>query len=532
MRIERIGVGSTEQPAAEIVGAKAANLARVAALGLPVPPAFVLPIELCEAIVNRDPAARQQLADGLAEGIKYLEDATGKVFGDRRHPLLVSVRSGAARSMPGMLDTILDVGCTHAAINGLIRMSGQPHFAFDCRRRFLEGYGSIVFGADPETFKTRLDAMIVAEAAANEQELDSEAIERLAASYQQRIEDDYGMLAETPMEQLRAAAEAVYRSWMSERAMTYRKLQHFDDLRGTAVTVQAMVFGNSGPSSGAGVAFSRDPSTGAATPVIDVMFGSQGEDVVSGKHTPETEESIVRALPAIAAQLRDALARLEHGFGDVQDVEFTIEEGTLWILQTRAAKRSPQAALRFAIDFVNSGRITPGEALRRLSGVDLNRLVYKRLAGVGQPVGHGTGASAGIAVGRAAFDPASAARLADAGNPIILVRPDTSTADVAAFAVSSGIVTAVGGRTAHAALVARQMDKPCIVGCADLAVDANARRAQLPLAVLREGDWLSIDGDAGTIYLGRGTILSERPETELAEVERWRTDAHAVAAPR
>ena len=529
MRIERIGAVSVEQPAAEIVGAKAANLARVAALGLPVPPAFVLPIGLCEAIVNREPAARQQLADGLAEGIAFLEDATGRVFGDRRRPLLVSVRSGAARSMPGMLDTILDVGCTSAAIHGLIRMSGRPRFAFDCRRRFLESYGSIVLGAGPEMFKTRSDAMILAEAAADEQELDSEAIERLAASYQQGIEDDHGALAEAPMEQLRAAAEAVYRSWMSARAVTYRKLQHFDDLRGTAVTVQAMVFGNSGPCSGAGVAFSRDPSSGAATPVIDVLFGCQGEDVVSGKHTPETEESITRALPEVAAQLRDALARLESGFGDVQDVEFTIEDGKLWILQTRAAKRSPQAALRFAIDFVNSGRITPGEALRRLNGVDLNRLACKRLTDVGQPVGRGTGASAGIAVGRAAFDPVSAARLADAGNPIILVRPDTSTADVAGFAVSSGIVTAVGGRTAHAALVARQMDKPCIVGCADLAVDADARCAHLPLAVVREGDWLSIDGDAGTIYLGRGTILSERPETELAEVQRWRTSMHALA---
>ena len=531
MRIERIGAGSIEQPAAEIVGAKAANLARVAALGLPVPPAFVLPVELCAAIVNREHAARQLLAEGLAEGIEFLENATGKQFGDRRRPLLVSVRSGAARSMPGMLDTILDVGCTPAAIHGLIRMSGHPRFAFDCRCRFLESYGGVVLGVGPATFKARLDDMISAEAVATEQALDGEALERLAASYQQAIEDEADALAETPMEQLHAAAEAVYRSWMSDRAITYRRLEHLEDLRGTAVTVQAMVFGNSGPSSGAGVAFSRDPSTGVATPVIDVMFASQGEDVVSGRHTPETEEAIARSLPDVAAQLRDALTRLEREFGDVQDVEFTIEDGKLWILQTRAAKRSPQAALRFAIDFVKSGRIAPAEGLRRLNGLDLKRLVTRRLSDVGPAIGHGTGASAGIAIGRAAFDPDSAARLADNGEPIILVRPDTSTADVAGFAVSSGIVTAVGGRTAHAALVARQMDKPCIVGCAELAVDVDARCARLPHVVLNEGDWLSIDGGAGTLYLGRGTVICDRPETELAEVARWQSDSCATASP-
>ncbi len=523
MRIERIGAGSTGLPAAEIVGAKAANLARVAALGLPVPPAFVLPIELCAAIVNGEPAARQKLADGLSEGIEFLETATGRQLGDRRRPLLVSVRSGAARSMPGMLDTILDVGCTPAAIHGLIRMSGDPRFAFDCRRRFLESYGGIVLGVGAEAFKTRLDEMISAEAAAGEHALDGEALERLATSFQQAIEEETGALADTPIEQLRAAAEAVYRSWISDRAVTYRRLQDLGDLGGTAVTVQAMVFGNSGPSSGAGVAFSRDPSTGAATPVIDVMFGSQGEDVVSGKHTPQSEAAIVRSLPAVAAQLRAALTLLEQEFGDVQDVEFTIEDGKLWILQTRAAKRSPQAALRFAIDFVNDGRIAPTEALRRLNGVDLDSFVTRRLVDVGRTVGRGTGASAGVAVGRAVFDSASAARLANDGEPIILVRPDTSTTDVAGFAASSGIVTAVGGRTAHAALVARQMDKPCIVGCSELAVDVDARRARLPNVVLNEGDWLSIDGGAGTLYLGRGTIVCDRPEAELAEVERLRS---------
>ena len=231
------------------------------------------------------------------------------------------------------------------------------------------------------------------------------------------------------------------------------------------MTVQAMVFGNAGISSGAGVAFSRDPSTGADKPVIDVLFESQGEDVVSGGHNPETEETIVRSLPAVAAQLRDSLRRLEQDFADVQDVEFTIENGKLWILQTRAAKRTPQAALRLAIDFVKEKRITHSEALQRLMGVDLSALVNKRLVLTGAPALRGICASSGIAVGRAAFDSQSAARQAAGGEPVILVRPDTTTADVSGFAVADGIITAIGGRTAHAALVARQMGKPCIVGC-------------------------------------------------------------------
>ncbi len=525
MQIVRISNQSTHKHSVEIIGAKAAHLERMAALGLPVPPAFVLPIALCARAIRGDSSAAQDLADGLMEGIEFLQSVTGKLFGDRRRPLLVSARSSAARSMPGMLDTVLNVGCTSAAVRGLVRMSGNPRFANDCRRRFLESYGDVVLGIEPSSFAMRLTDLIAAEGVGSEQALDGEALERLAASYQQVIEDEDHVLAEDPMEQLKAAAEAVHRSWMSDRACTYRKLEHLEDLRGTAVTVQAMVFGNSGFSSGAGVAFSRDPSTGAANPVIDVLFASQGEDVVSGRHNPQTEGAIARSLPAVAKQLRDVLQRLEQVFGDVQDVEFTIENGKLWILQTRSAKRTPQAAVRFAIDFVKAGWLTPAQALQRLNGLDLATLASKRLVEAGTPIARGTGASAGIAVGRAAFDPESAVRLAANGDPIILVRPDTTTADVAGFAISAGIVTAIGGRTAHAALVARQMGKPCIVGCAALAVDAVHHSAQLAGTTINEGDWLSIDGEAGTIHLGQGHVVVERPEAELAEIKRWRAEA-------
>ena len=520
-QIVRIGGGSKKQYPADIVGAKAANLARMAAIGLPVPPAFVLPIEPGVEIARGGGQAKQRLADSVVEGIGFLEKATGCSFGDRRRPLLVSVRSGAARSMPGMLDTVLNVGCSLAAVQGLVRTTGNPRFAWDCRRRFLESYADVVLEIEPSQFERRRNVLAAAERVENEHALDGEALEHLSESYLQVIEDEEHSVSENPMDQLTSAIQAVYQSWMSERACAYRRLEHLEDLRGTAVTVQAMVFGNRSPGSGAGVAFSRDPSNGMPKPVIDVLFESQGEDVVSGRRNPETEDAIARSAPTVARNLRETLARLEQEFEDVQDVEFTIEEGKLWILQTRSAKRTPLAAVRFAIDFVKEGKVTPREALRRLEGLDLNALTRKRLTDVGDPVARGIGASAGIAVGRAAFNSDIAERLAATG-PVILVRPDTSTSDVAGFAVSEGIVTAVGGRTAHAALVARQMGKPCTVGCSALKVDVEHHRAQLAGSTINEGDWLSIDGEAGSIYLGQGKIVVERLELELREIERWR----------
>ncbi|MBV8243179.1 MAG: pyruvate, phosphate dikinase [Hyphomicrobiales bacterium] len=523
MQTVRIGNGPTQQVSAEIVGSKAANLARMAALGLPVPPAFVLPVELCAAIVAADPDAERHLAEGLRDGIAFLESVSGKQFGDRRRPLLVSVRSGAAQSMPGMLDTVLDVGCTAAAVRGLVRMTGNPRFAWDCRQRLLEGYAAIVLGIDPAPLTTRAREMMVEEGVDSDRELDGEALERLAADYAVVLGADAP--PDDPVAQLTSAARAVYRSWMSERAQTYRRLQHLEHLQGTAVTVQAMVFGNCSSSSAAGVAFSRDPSTGAAQPVIEVLFEAQGEDVVAGRHTPQTEEALARALPTVAIGLRDILRQLEREFGDVQDIEFTIEDGRLYILQTRTAKRTPRAALRIAIDLVHEGLITPAQALRRLDGIELDALSRQRLLDTREPVARGIGASSGVACGRAAFDSDAAKQLTGCGDPVILVRPDTNTADVAGFAVSAGIVTAVGGRTAHAALVARQMGKPCGVGCDRTAVDIARRRAQFATATVAEGEWISIDGDSGKVYLGRREVVTERPEGELAEVERWRQSA-------
>lgn len=527
MYLVRIGGQSTGLHTADEIGAKAANLTRVAALGLPVPPAFVLPIRLCADVIANKAHADQALREGLSEGISFLESATGKRFGDRRQPLLVSVRSGAARSMPGMLDTVLNVGCTSDAVQGLIRSTGRPRLAWDCRRRFLESFAETVLGLDAAPFAARCDELIAGEGVASDRELDSEAIERLAAAEQAIVEvGEDGWLEDASL-QLDRAARAVYLSWMSERAQTYRRLQKFDDLQGTAVTVQAMVFGNGGLASGAGVAFSRDPSTGAAQPMIDLVLDAQGEDIVSGRRTPDSEDTIARTLPRIGEELSEVLTRLEKEFGDVQDIEFTVEDGKLWILQTRAAKRTPRAAVRIAIDLVAERLISPQQALERIADIDLASLTEISLVSAGEPVGSGIGASGGIAVGHAAFDSDAAQRLAASGAPVILLRPDTSTADVTGFAAAAGIVTAVGARTAHAALVARQMGKPCVVGCADLTIDLVARQAKLTRATIMEGDWLTIEGDAGKLYLGRGETAEKRPEAELAEIAKWRSVGEA-----
>lgn len=525
--IVRIGAGSSELAPAEEIGAKAAILARVASAGVTVPPAFVLPISLGAAIASGDHDAKRALKDGLKEGMAFLEDATGLRFGDRREPLLVSVRSGAARSMPGMLDSLLDVGCTTEATRGLIRLTGNPRFAWDCRRRFLECWAETVLGLDRASLAAKRDALIAGEGAMTDRDLDSEALERLAAAYEALVAAADQEIADDPMRQLVVASRTVFDSWMSERACTYRRLQGLDDLKGTAVMVQAMVFGNKGSTSGAGVAFSRDPSSGTCEPQIDVLFEAQGEDVVSGRRTPKTEKELARSAPAVAAELRRSLVQLEKQFKDVQDIEFTIEDGRLWILQSRAAKRTARAALKIAVDLVHEGLIWEQEGLARVRDLDLEALSIATFAGSASPAVRGIGASGGVAVGLAAFDAATAERMAGNGDPVVLIRSDINTADVKGLAAARGIVTASGGRTAHAALIARQLGKACVVGCAGLAVNSEARVAKLDCKTIREGDWISVDGTTGEVFLEQREIVRARPEAELKAVAAWRANAHS-----
>lgn len=510
---------ATEPLDPERVGAKAANLGEIARLGLSVPPAFVLPVDLCAEVADGRKKALARLDDLLAEGIAFLEDRTGRRFGDRRRPLLVSVRSGAARSMPGMLETVLDVGADEVTCAGLVRLTGNPRFALDCRRRLLEAYAETVLGLDPRPLAAALAERVAAEGVASDRDLDVEAlaahVDRCLAHAQGRVPDD-------PNAQLRAAARAVFASWGADKAVAYRRMNGLDDLAGTAVTVQAMVYGNADGRSGAGVAFSRDPSTGARDPVVEVLFEAQGEDVVSGRRTPLDARAFERRMPTLAAELIEALDRLERRWCDVQDVEFTIESGRLWILQTRAAKRTPRAALTIAIALVEEGLITPAVALDRLKDLDENALDTTGFVGTAPAIAVGVPASPGVACGRIACDGETARRMAESGDPVVLVRPDTSTADVIGFSVAAGILTASGGRTAHAALVARQMGRPCIVGCAALRVDEIRRRIHLGEVELSEGEWVSLDADAGTVHRGRREIVRTRPDRDIAVWRDWK----------
>jgi pyruvate,orthophosphate dikinase len=513
--------GSSPEVTPELAGQKAAQLWQMARLGLDVPPAFVLPTTLCAAVNAGKAAGLEALEQGLAAGIPWLEEVTGRRFGDRRAPLLLSVRSGAATSMPGMLSTILNIGLNDDTVHGLIRLTGNPRLAFDSYRRLIQGYAEVVDHVPGAAFDRHLDAMIQREGVGGENELDCEALERLAGEFRSLATRSAGRaLPDDPREQLECAAAAVYRSWDSQRAGEYRRLNRLDPAAGTAVTVQAMVFGNAGSTSGAGVAFSRNPATGEDEPYVDFLFEAQGEDVVSGRRTPGNAARLAARLPQVAIRLADGLRRLEAEFRDAQDIEFTVEDGRLHFLQTRAAKRTPRAALRMAVDMVREHLIDTDTALSRLRVLDLDAIGIARFAMPADPIATAITASPGVASGRVAFSAKRATELAAAGEPVILVRPDTSTDDVAGFAVADGILTSVGGRTAHAAVVARQLGKVCLVGCHALAVDEERRGATIAGRPIQEGDWLSLDGDRGEIALGRGVIVTERPP-ELAEIARW-----------
>jgi pyruvate, orthophosphate dikinase len=517
-----IGIGDAGDPlTAELAGSKASQLWQMRKLALNVPPAFVLPTTLCVAVNRGEAQALAALDRGLREGIARLETATGRHFGDARAPLLVSVRSGAAQSMPGMLETILDVGLNPTTVRGLIGMSGNPRLAWDSYRRFIQIYAEVVAGIPAAPFAARLGEMIRAEKVSGEGDLDSEALERLTHDFHAIVARASAAIPSDPMAQLSAAARAVFRSWESQRAQEYRRLNRLDGLSGTAVTVQAMVFGNGGGRSGAGVAFSRNPATGAKELYVEFLFDAQGEDVVAGRRIPSDARLLAARLPRVAQELVDGATTLEREFRDLQDIEFTVEDSRLFFLQTRAAKRTPRAALRVAVDLVREGLLTPAEGLDRVATVDLERARLSRFVDAATPVATALSAAPGVACGRAAFDSARAKILAAEG-PVILIRPDTSTEDIAGFAAAVGILTAVGGRTAHAAVVARQLGKVCLVGCRSLMLRDGERSAEIAGNAVHEGDWIALDGDKGEITLGRREIVTELPKVELAEIERWR----------
>jgi pyruvate, orthophosphate dikinase len=520
-----IGAAPSRGGAAE-VGNKAWNLMRMAAIGLPVPAAFVLPTAWCHrAQPPNDPA----LSEALAKGVAMLETANGMGFGATHRPLLVSVRSGAAVSMPGMMETVLDVGLNAETVEGLIRLTGNPRLAWDSYRRLIQGYAEVVTNLPTAPFDSLVAETLERVGAENERELDYRDLRALTKA----MLDCYRTLSgrafpTSPQEQLVGAAQAVFRSWSASKAISYRRLNGISDEAGTAVTVQTMVYGNAGGMSGAGVAFTRNPATGVRELYFDFQFNAQGDDVVAGRQKLRDNDRLRVVMPDVWAQLNDICHQLEVLFGDAQDFEFTVQSRVLFLLQARRAKRTDWAALAIAMDMVEEGLLTPVNALARLDGIDLTTVVRTSFAlPVPDTLAVAQVASIGVASGAVALDPDAVKRLTEAGTPAILVRRETVTTDIEGMALAAGILTGSGGRTSHAAVVARQLGKVCLVGCPGLEVDLNHRQCRIGATVLKEGDFLSLNGNTGTVHLGRLTPLTERPQRALAAIAAWRQAAAA-----
>ncbi len=535
-QIFEIGLpGARDAGSAADMGFKAHNLGRMAHLGLKVPEAFVLGTAICRDFLKHPAKSRTALHDLLVEMLRRLESASRLAFGGNRKPLLVSVRSGAPVSMPGMMDTLLNIGLCDATVHGLIRLTGNPRLAWDSYRRLVQQFAEVVHGAEAAPFRAALDAAQREAGVDSPRELDFRQLAQLTREFLAIFRDVAGQpFPQDPLEQAEAAIAAVFASWNSERAIEYRRLNDLPDSIGTAVTVQRMVFGNAGGTSGAGVAFTRDPAGGDNRLYVDFLFNSQGEDVVSGRFAAGDAERLQTVLPDVWARLETVRGTLEAEFRDAQEFEFTVQDGELFLLQTRSGKRTPWAALRIAVDQVREGLIAPDEALHRLDGIDLDSLERKRLApGVEQEMlGRAVPAGIGLAGGAIALDAAAAQRLVAEGRRALLVREDTLTEDIAGLAACEGLLTLRGSRTAHAAVVARQMGKPCLVGCSQLAIDAAARSITLGARTLREGDPLWIDAEAGLIFASEPAVAIEKPLAELAAVSAWRNAQTRDAGPR
>ena len=518
--------GAAPSKDANEVGNKAWNLMRMAQVGLPVPPAFVLPTAWCR---RPQPAVDTNLREALAKGIARLETATGLGFGAMHRPLLVSVRSGAAVSMPGMMETVLDVGLNEDTVEGLIRLTGNPRLAWDSYRRLVQGYAEVVANLPTAPFDLLVTAALGRAEAETEQELDHRDLRALTTA----MLDCYRALTgevfpANPRDQLAGAAAAVFRSWFGPKAASYRRMNGISDEAGTAVTVQTMVYGNAGGKSGAGVAFTRNPATGARELYFDFQFNGQGEDVVAGRQKLHDNERLRLVLPTAWARLNEICRELEVLFGDAQDFEFTIQSGVLFLLQTRRAKRTDWAALAIAVDMVEEGLLTPADGLTRLEDIDLNSVVRTSFVPpVPDVLAVAQVAGMGVASGAVALDPDAVKRLTVAGTPAILVRMETVTTDIEGMALAVGILTGSGGRTSHAAVVARQLGKVCLVACPSLEIDVEHRQCRIGGTTLNEGDFLSLNGNNGAVHLGRLAPLTERPNRALAAIVEWRTAAAA-----
>jgi len=525
--VYRFGGGASDGEAGnkELLGGKGANLAEMASIGLPVPPGFTISTEMCARYYADGESFPDSLREQVAEGLAHIEGLCGKRFGDPADPLLVSVRSGARVSMPGMMDTVLNLGLNDGTVRGLAEISGDARFAWDSYRRFIQMYSDVVLGLDHGAFEEALEIAKEDKGVHLDTELEARDWERLTARYKALVEEQLGRpFPEDVHEQLWGAVGAVFGSWQSDRAKTYRRLNSIPGDWGTAVNVQAMVFGNMGETSATGVAFTRNPSTGERAYYGEYLINAQGEDVVAGIRTPQyltrsareaagaKAASMEESMPEVFAELARVFDLLERHYRDMQDIEFTVERGKLFMLQTRSGKRTAKAALRIAVDMAGEGLIGEEEAVLRVDPQALDQLLHPTLdpAAERRVVAKGLPASPGAASGAAVFDADSAEKRAGLGEKIILVRVETSPEDIHGMHAAQGILTARGGMTSHAAVVARGMGRPCVSGAGSISIDYNARLMRVGAVEVREGETITIDGSSGEVMLG--AVATVQPE--------------------
>jgi len=514
----------------DLLGGKGANLAEMCRIGLPVPPGFTIATSVCQRFYEENEATPGDVVAQIDAAIERLERAMDRGFGDAARPLFVSVRSGAAVSMPGMMDTVLNLGLNQATLDGLARDSGNRRFALDAYRRLIHMFGDVVMGCDHHRFETAISDVKASRSALQDTDLDEAGMEEVVRRYGEVYRDHVGAdFPQDPRQQLALAIEAVFRSWNTNRAVKYRRIHAIKGLVGTGVNVQAMVFGNLGDSSGTGVCFTRDPSTGENVFYGEYLVNAQGEDVVAGIRTPEPIERLEQDMPEVYRQLIGIKDRLEQHYTDMQDLEFTVQEGHLYMLQTRTGKRTAIAAVRMAIEMCGEGLIDEPTALRRVDPATLDQLLHPTfdpeaertvLTSAGLP------ASPGAVSGRIVFDADTAEDWAAREEKVILVRRETSPEDIGGMHAAKGILTAMGGMTSHAAVVARGMGKCCVAGCGEAVIDSAAHTLEIGGQTLREGDWISLDGSTGEVMLGqvktRAPKLGESFHDLMAMADRHR----------
>ncbi|HOZ11464.1 MAG: pyruvate, phosphate dikinase [Thermotogae bacterium] len=525
-----LGKGKAEGGAGmkEILGGKGANLAEMINIGIPVPPGFTISTEVCKTFYDLGKKYPEELKDQVEAAMKMLEKETGKKLGDLANPLLVSVRSGAAISMPGMMDTILNLGLNDQTVEALAKGTGNIRFAYDSYRRFMQMFGDVVLTIPHEDFEHELEAVKAKKGAKQDTELDANDLKEVVDRYKGVYRKNGKEFPQDPQQQLWASIGAVIQSWMNERAITYRRLNNIPEgsLLGTAVNVISMVYGNMGEESGTGVAFTRNPSNGEKKYYGEFLKNAQGEDVVAGIRTPLQLDQMIKEWPEVYAQLTKTFDILEKHYKDIQDVEFTIENKTLYMLQTRNAKRTAAAAVKIAVDMVEEGVIDKKKALERVTPEQIENLLHstfdpkeKKQA---QVLTVALPASPGAACGRAVFEAKVAEEWAEKGEKVILVRMETSPEDIGGMAAAEGILTARGGMTSHAAVVARGMGEPAVVGAEELEVDYEKKLFKVNGTQVKEGDWLSLDGTTGEVLLGKvKTIKPEGLSGPLAKILEW-----------